>query len=450
MTATENDRRDMSASPVPGTGKLPLEGLRILDITVVWAGPYGTMHLADWGAEVIRIESIKHFATSTRGQMARPPIEFVRLRNTGMGYVDDDPGERPWNRQAIFNTHSRNKLSVTMDLASPEGQEALERLVAQADGFLENNVAISMERFGITWERLSAINPRLIMVRMPAFGIEGPYKNYRTWGNHMEALAGHPYLRAYPDEDPARGPSGVPSDAAGGVGGALAFIMGLRHRNKTGKGILIEAPTAENFVPFLGDFVMDYSMNGRVYTQLGNGHLFLAPHNVYRCAGEERWLTIACRSDAEFRTLCQIMGEPNLADDPRFADSLSRYQNRRALDEVISRWTVEQDAKETMHRLQAAGVPAGMVMDEADVHADPQVAERNFFQEVTHPEAGTHKNPTTGFKLQNTPYEIRRHAVLLGQDNEYVYKNVMGYSDEEYQKFIDMGHVGMDYDPDVA
>ena len=131
---TTTDRRDMNGSPVPGTGKLPLEGLRILDITVVWAGPYGTMHLADWGAEVIRIESIKHFATSTRGQMARPPLEMVRLRNTGMGYVDDDPGDRPWNRNAIFNTHARNKLSVTMDLNTPEGQEALERLVASADG----------------------------------------------------------------------------------------------------------------------------------------------------------------------------------------------------------------------------------------------------------------------------------------------------------------------------
>ena len=443
------DRRDMSDSPVPGTGRLPLEGLRILDVTVVWAGPYGTMHLADWGAEVIRLESIRHFATSTRGQLARPPIEMVRLRNTGMGYVDDDPGERPWNRQAIFNTHGRNKLSVTMDLTTPEGQETLERLVASADGFLENNVTISMERLGITWERLSAINPRLIMVRMPAFGNEGPYKNYRTWGNHMEALAGHPLLRAYPDEDASRGPSGVPSDAAGGIGGALAFVMGLRHRNKTGKGILIEAPTAENFVPFLGDFVMDYSMNGRVHTQLGNGHPFLAPHNVYKCAGDERWITIACRNDDEFRTLCQEMGSPALADDPRFADSLNRYKNRRELDAEISRWTAEQDAYETMSRLQAVGVPAGMVMDESDIHNDPQVKERGFFQEVTHPEAGTHLNPTVGFQLQNTPFEIRRHAVRLGEDNEYVYKQIAGYTDEEYDNLVKLGHVGMDYLPDV-
>ena len=144
------------------------------------------------------------------------------------------------------------------------------------------------------------------------------------------------------------------------------------------------------------------------------------------------------------------MGEPGLADDPRFADSLSRYQNRRALDEAISRWTAEQDAHETMIRLQEAGVPAGMVMDESDIHKDPHVAERNFFQEVTHPEAGTHKNPTTGYKLQNTPFEIRRHAVMLGQDNEYVYKKVMGYSDEEYQNFVDLGHIGTDYEPGVA
>ena len=207
---TTTDRRDMNGSPVPGTGKLPLEGLRILDITVVWAGPYGTMHLADWGAEVIRIESIKHFATSTRGQMARPPLEMVRLRNTGMGYVDDDPGDRPWNRNAIFNTHARNKLSVTMDLNTPEGQEALERLVASADGFMENNVSVSMERLGITWERLSAINPRLIMVRMPAFGIEGPTRTTApgatTWRPSPAIHSSAPILMKTPPEAPAASP----------------------------------------------------------------------------------------------------------------------------------------------------------------------------------------------------------------------------------------------------
>ncbi|MDA1095904.1 MAG: CoA transferase [Chloroflexi bacterium] len=439
-------------TPTNGRKKLPLEGLRILDITVVWAGPYGTMHLADWGAEVIRIESTQHFATSTRGTMARPPKAMVAMRATAMGYPDDEPGERPWNRNAIFNTVGRNKKSVTFDMTKPEGQAIFERLVRESDGLVENNVAISMERLGVTWERLSAINPRIILVRQPAFGIEGPYKNYRTWGNHMEALIGHPYLRSYPNEDPARGPSGVPSDAAGGVSGALAFLMGVRYRNKTGKGVMIEGPTAENFVPLLGDYVMDATMNGRVYTQQGNQHPYFAPHQVYRCRdGErERWLTIVCRSDAEFQVLCDVMGAPGLALDPRFQGSLSRWKHRTELDALIAQWTADQDARELMIRLQGAGIAAGMVMDEAEVLADPQVNERGFFQTVTHPEAGTHRNPTFGFKLSKTPNEIRRHAVLLGQDNEYVYKEVMGYTDEEYKHFEEAGHIGMDYAPGVA
>jgi crotonobetainyl-CoA:carnitine CoA-transferase CaiB-like acyl-CoA transferase len=434
---------------VPAPDHLPLKGIRILDVTVVWAGPYGTMQLADWGAEVIRIESIKHFATSTRGTMARPPKEFVGLRNTGFGYPDDEPGERPWNRNAIFNSHARNKLSMTVDMTSPEGQKVFEKLLAVSDGVIENNVSISMEKLGVTWERVSKINPQIVMVRMPAFGVEGPYKNYRTWGNHMEALAGHPLLRAYPDEDPSKGPSGVPSDAAGGIGGALAFVMGLRYRKKTGKGIFIEAPTAENFVPLLGDFVMDYTMNGRVHTQLGNQDLYMAPHQAYRCQGEERWIAIACRTDAEFQKLCEVMGKPGLAKDERFCNSLDRWKNRRALDGIIQEWTLTQEARPLMERLQAAKVPAGMVMDESDVLADPHVKARGFFQKVTHPEAGTHLNPTFAWKMSKTPNEIRRYAVRLGEDNEYVYKKVLGFSDEEYRKFEEAGHVGMDYLPNV-
>ncbi len=440
-----------------GRKKLPLEGLRVLDITVVWAGPYASMHLADWGAEVIRIESTKHFATSTRGTMARPPQAMVALRSAAMGYPDDEPGERPWNRNAIFNTHGRNKKSVTMDLTVPEGQEIFERLVANSDGLIENNVAISMERLGITWERLSKINPNLVLVRMPAFGIEGPYKNYRTWGNHMEALAGHPLLRAYPNEDAARGPSGVPSDAAGGVGGALAFVMGVRYRNKTGKGVMIEAPTAENFVPLLGDFVMDYSMNGRVHTQLGNYHPNYAPHQAFKCkdtdrpGGErERWVTITCRSDEEFRSLCEVMGMSELAADARFRVGSERWQNRSELEAVISQWTADKDPTDIAQRLQDVGVPAGKILNERDVLNDEHVKQRGFFQTVTHPEAGTHQNPTFGVKLSKTPNEIRRHAVLLGQDNEYVYKKVAGYSDDEYAHFVETGMAAMDYDEGVA
>ena len=435
-------------SPRPPLG-LPLEGVRVLDFTVVWAGPYGTMQLADWGAEVIRIESTQRMATSTRGDMAHPPPAMYN-RGGGLGYAQNDGKQRPWNRHAIFNSNSRNKLSMTVDMTTPEGQEVFEELVRRSDGLVENNVPVSMERLGVTWERLSNINPRFVLVRQPAFGLEGPYKNYRTWGNHMESLSGHPALRAYPDEDLERAASGVPSDAAGGIGGALALMMGLRYRERTGKGVMIEAPTAENFVPFLGDFIMDYSMNGRVHEKLANQHLYWAPHNVYQCAGHDRWITIACRDDREFRALCGVMETPDLASDARFRDGLSRWESRSDLDRVIAEWTHDQDAKDLMRRLQDADVPAGAVMDEADALADPHMAERGFFETLVHPEIeGEYRHPGPLFRMASAPNRLWRHAPRLGEDNEYVYKQVLGFTDERYAEFEAKGHIGMDYDPSV-
>lgn len=224
--------------PAEPRGGLPLDGVRILDFTVVWAGPYATMNLADWGAEVIRVESTSYFASSTRGQLARPPQEMVLAgAASNIGYPDDEPGEQPWNRWAGFAHHARNKRSVTVDLSTTEGQEALDRLIAQADGIIENNLPPNAEeRLGLTWERVSQVNPRAILLRIPGFGISGPYRAYRTFGNHMEALCGHPTIRSYPDLSLEYAPGGVPSDAASGIGGAFAFTLGLRYRERTGGG----------------------------------------------------------------------------------------------------------------------------------------------------------------------------------------------------------------------
>ncbi|MSQ40626.1 MAG: CoA transferase [Dehalococcoidia bacterium] len=444
----ERRRTMTTTAPRPRTD-LPLEGVRILDLTVVWAGPYGAMQLADWGAEVIRIESINHFANNTRGQMARPPKAMMALRAGGMGYLHNDPGERPWNRYSTFNASSRNKLSMTVDMTRPEGQEIFNRLVRVSDGLVENNVPVSMDRLGITWERLSALNPRFVMVRQPAFGLDGPYQEYRTWGNHMEAIAGHPLLRGYPGQDVSQSPSGVPSDAAGGVGGAMAFLMGLRYRKRTGQGVMIEVATAENFVPFLGDYIMDYTMNDRVSIQQGNQHFAWAPHQAYPCQGDDKWVAIVCRDDAEWQQLCTVMAVPDLAQDTRFRDSLSRWNNRDALDQIIAQWTRPQGASDVMHRLQAAGVPAGAVMNEADALADPQLRARGLFQTVTHPEAETQEQVGPLFRMGKTTNPIWRHAPRLGEDNEYIYKKVLGYSDAEYHRLEGEGHIGMDYDPSV-
>ena len=432
--------------------KLPLDGIRVLDITVVWAGPYSTMQLGDWGAEVIRVESTKYFAATTRGQMARPPKEVVeaQARAGGMGYPDNDAGKRPWNRSAVFNAHGRNKRSVTIDLTSPEGQEAFERLIAASDGLIENNVPISMEKWGVTYERLSKINPRLIMVRMPAFGLAGPYKNYRTWGNHMEALSGHPLIRAYPDLSPEYAAGGVPADAAGGIGAAFAFTLGLRYRRRTGKGLMIEAPTAENFVPLLGEYVMDYTMNGRVRTQLGNEHWTNAPHNTYRCQGEDRWITVGVWNEEQWRSLCGLMQQENLVEDSRFINMASRFENRHELDSIIGEWTGTRQPHWLVERLQAAGVPSGIVMNERDALEDRHLHERGFWHWLDHPEAGNYRHVGPAWKASQTPNDTpRRHAPLLGQDNEYVYKTVLGYTDDEYRNLEEKGQIGMDFAPEV-
>ncbi len=444
-------RQARAASPPPAKReRLPLEGVRILDFTVVFAGPYSTMHLAEWGAEVIRVESLQHFASNTRGTVARPPASLIEAqKRIASAYPDDEAGERPWNRAGTFNHHARNKLSMTVDLTRPEGQEVLQRLVQASDGLMENNLPPNIEKHGVSWEQLGAVNPRLVMVRIPAFGIEGPYRGYRTFGHHMEALAGHPAIRSYPELSYEYAPTGVPSDAASGVGSAYAFLMGMRYRERTGKGLLVELATAENFVPLLGEFVMDYTMNGRTWEKMGNDHPRLAPHNVYPSYGLDRWVTIAVRNEEEWRRFCEAMRREDLVDDPRFRDMASRHANRRELDAIIAEWTSIRDARWVMQRLQYEGVPAGAVMNDADTFEDRHHEARGFFQTIATPEAGTHRQVGRAWKASATPEPPARHAPLLGEHNDYVYRELLGFSDAEYRRFEELGHIGTEYDPSV-
>lgn len=430
--------------------RLPLEGLRVIDLTVVWAGPYATMHLADWGAEVIRIESRQHLAPNTRGQIAHITRAMVAGNPAGASwYPDGEPGADPWNRTALFNGHGRGKKSMTIDLSRPEGQEQFERLVAGADALIENNLPPNIEKQGITWERLAKINPRLVLVRVPAFGLNGPYRAYRTLGNHMESIAGHPVLRAYPDLSLEYAPTGVPADAASGIGGATALLLGIRYRNRTGKGLTMELATAENMVGLLGEFVMDYTINGREWEHMGNEHWWLAPHNVYRCQQDDSWVTIVARNDEEWRALCEVMLRPELIDDVRFKDNASRHEHRRELDRIIGAWTAAADARWIMHRLQAAGVPAGIVNNEPGILDDRQHRARDFFQEIEHPSTGRQLHPRRAWRASKTPDRPMRHAPRLGEDNEYVYRELLGFTEERYRQWEQSGHIGMEYEESV-
>jgi crotonobetainyl-CoA:carnitine CoA-transferase CaiB-like acyl-CoA transferase len=417
----------------------PLHGLRVIDMTVVWAGPFATALLGDMGAEVIRVESLQYWDTNTR--IAGPTLE--QLRDHG---GDPAPDAKPWDISGNFNSVGRNKKSVTMDLTRPEGKEAFDRLVAHSDMFVENNSPDVVQRLGLTYDVLSRVNPRLIMVSMPAFGTTGPYSRFRAFASNTEAVVGHTLLRGYPDTDPTNTTGVYFADAAGGAVAAFAVLAALHYRNRTGKGQFIDMSQAENVTHAFSQAFMDYSMNRRVQGTLGNRDANRAPQGVYRCAGEDAWIALSCGTDAEFRALCEVIGRAELAAEARFADLAGRQANHDALDEAIGAWTADKDHYDAFHVLQAAGVPASPVLTVAEVADDPHLRERGGWQRLTHPKAGTHLYPTPPIRhMSKTPLRIWQEAPTLGRDNEYVYKEVMGYSDAEYEWFVANGHAGTEH-----
>jgi len=431
--------------------KLPLEGIRVVTVTVVWAGPFAASLLADWGAEVIRVESLHHFTILTRGApMIRPPKELVQLKKYWVtAYPDWDPGEKPWNRFPVFQAHGRNKLSCTMDLRKPKGLELFKRLVAKCDIVIENNPPETMEKLGITYNALKEVKPDLIMVSMPGYGCTGPYRNFRALGANLDEATGHTWLRHYRDMDPSSASLILFSDATAGAHAAFAVLAALRYRKRTGKGQFIDLAQAETLIPYLADPIMDYTMNHRVQNALGNRHPTMAPHGCYRCRGEDRWVAIAVNSQEEWQALCGIMEQPDLEKDERFADSSSRLRHQDALDKIIEEWTSQFDHTEVMHRLQAAGVAAGAVLDDRDAYNDPHLQAREFFQDLTHPDVGTHSYPGLMWKASKTPNRIRTPPVRLGEHNEYVYKEILGISDEEYEQLVQEKHIGTEPVPEA-
>lgn len=429
--------------------RLPLDGIRILDMTVVWAGTYCATLLADMGAEVIRLESIKRLPPITRGYIPYPPKEVIEgLPAFVAAMPGREPGRRPWNRYPLFNAHGRNKFGITVDLTQSSGMDIFKRLVAVSDAFVENNVTETMDKLGISYEMMRQVNPRIIMLRMPAYGNSGVYSNFRSLGVHMEGVIGHTIVRGYEDMDQSSSTNVYAADAAGGAQGAFAMLAALHFRKRTGKGQLIELAQSENMMPYVGRYFMDYSMNGRDSSTLGNRHTS-AIQGCYPCAGEDRWVNITLFDDSDWVAFCGALGNPDWTLDERFSTHSGRYESQRALDTHISEWTHKHGHYEVMHILQNVGVAAGPVMDQRDAFDDPHLRERGIFEEVYHEDVeGSHLYVGAPYRMSDMPIRIRRGPVQLGQDNEYVYKQVLGLSDQEYAELERMGHIGMDFPHD--
>ncbi len=428
---------------------LPLDGIRVVDLTVVWAGPFGTQFLADWGAEVIRVESAQRLPFATRVSDLSPrAIQERGGISLFSAFPEGIPGERLYDRVSMFNAHARNKLSMTMDLTRKEGVDLFKRLIRVSDIFVENNTAGTVDKLGIGYEALKEIKPDLIMISCSGFGRTGPYTGYRVWGANVDGFIGHPFLHGYTDLDVSVRPRVNHADATAGAAMALAAMMGLNHRLNTGEGKYFDLALYETALPQFGEAWMDFVMNGRLHQTLGNRDFHgAAPQGIYPCT-QGKWIAISVYSDEEWNALREAMGDPEWAREEMFSGPLRRQGVQDELDKRISTWTMGRDAYSLMHTLQSRGVAAGVVLNEKDALEDPHLKER-FFETVTHPVAGTYPNPGQAFKMSKMPNRIRGPFCVFGADNEYVYKKVIGVTDEEYEDLKAKGHVSHEIPKEV-
>ncbi len=432
-------------SVVDESPALPLAGIRILDMTVVWAGPYATCLLGDLGADVIRVDNPYIFPSATRGVLPRPTDDMIAdLGGIFGGYPDAAGGERPWNRIALFNAHARNKRSVTLDLRKESGREAFLRLAERCDVMIENNSIDLIDKLGIGWDDLRARNDQLILIRLPSVGLSGPYRGYLGFGVNFEALCGLGAIRGYPDADLSENDPVYHMDAASGSAGAFATLAALRRRERTGVGEMIELSQAENMMNHIGELFIDAGRTGTRHERLGNRHPVRAPQGCYPCQGEDAWAAISVGSDVEWAGLAAAAERPEWLTDPRFATAEARRANHDALDAEIEAWTAALTPHEVFGRCQAQRVPAAPVLHEREALADPHLQARGMFAVNGNADTGDHVSPTHPFRWDGPDLRFGRLPVL-GGDNEAVFKDLVGMSDTEYATLDADGHLTGSY-----
>jgi crotonobetainyl-CoA:carnitine CoA-transferase CaiB-like acyl-CoA transferase len=414
----------------------------VVDLTVVWSGPYATMLLADLGAEVIRVENPFVLPPTTKGYHPRPVLTNPGFLGSLYGPPRPGAPDRPWNRHAMNNSLARNKLSVTIDTRRAEGRELLMRLAEQSDVFIDNFKAMGLPRIGIDVSELQRRNPQLIIVRLPPAGLTGDWAGYTGFGAQFDALSGLLSVCGHFGSDPTSTPATTHMDAASGPAGALAVLAALRYRSATGRGQFVELSQSENVMHQLGDMFVDTQLGVKA-ERWGNRDSQQAPQGLYPSQEPGRWIAITAPDDSTWRSLAEVIGQAELGREPRFADAPSRRANHDELDDLISAWTRARPVFEAFERLQAAGVPAGPLLDDELLTGDRHMAERGWFRTLESGDVGTHFHP--GLAFSGVPYAWRRGSPTLGEDNEYVYKKLLGVSDEEYRRFEQDSLLATDY-----
>lgn len=404
----------------------------MLDFCWVAVGPMTTKYLAEYGATVARVESAKRPETLRR---ASP-------------FKDGIPGI---NRSGYFANYNPNKYGITIDLGHPRARGLVLRIVSWADLVTENFTPGTMEGWGLGYQELRKVNPRIIMFSTSMLGRGGPLERQPGFGPVLASLAGLTHITGWPDREPVN-PYGAYTDFIVPRFAVASILAALDYRRRTGEGMHLDLSQLEASLHFSAPFLLDYAVNGREQGRQGNREPGAAPHGVYPCKGEDRWIAIACFSDQEWQALCRVMDPPALvlprkdegtgqgwAYQERFATMLGRKLWEDELDRLMAEWTRGWDAWDLMGTLQEAGVPAGVVNDCRDLFEDAQLKHRGHFQYLEHPEIGPYACERSELNLSRTPGSLDRPAPLMGQHTEYVLREMIGLSEEEYQSLKEDG-----------
>lgn len=398
----------------------PLAHVRIADFTWLGAGSYATKILADFGADVIKIESSER-------------VDSLRL---AAPYKD---GRKGVNRSGYFADRNSSKRSVTINMKHPAALSIVRRLVLRSDVVANNFAPGVMERFGLGYEAVCEMKPDIIYLAMSMLGSGGPESSYIGYGAGIVALSGLQYLSGLPGREPAGTGTNYPDHVPNPCHAAFAVLAALRYRRRTGKGQFIDLAQLEPTVALLGPTLLDLTVNGRMQERQGNGHEHAAPHGVYPCMGDDRWIAIAVTSDAQWARMISILSHPDLREG-RWRDQSVRHREGRELDARISRQTASWDAEELMNRLQAAGVSAGVVRTAADLLGrDPQLAHRGHWVRMNHAEMGDTVYNAPPFRFSRSQVGLRRPAPLLGEHTREVCTRLLGLTAAEYDQLTSEG-----------
>ena len=399
---------------------LPLQGIRVADFGQVIAAPVTAQMLGWLGAEVILVETESRFTTRVW-----PP------------FAD---GESGINNSGGFNLVNNNKLSCSLDLRKPEAVELAKGIIAVSDVLVENYATGVMENLGLGYDEARKLRPDIVYMSLAAFGRSGPFKNLTGFHSVINLFSGLAAVTGEPGSHP-RIMGGLIPDAFAGCYGVLAVLEALYHRSRTGEGQFVEVSMTEALTGMIPEAVMEYSLTGREQPRVGNRDGRRAPHNVFRCLGEEKWVAISVETDAQFHALSQASGNPGWADDPRFANPAARLENQDALEALVQQWTGSLEVESVVATLQSVGVAAAPVSDSAEVLSDPHLLERGFVVPLEHPVAGTRPVTSLPWSADGSRVDHLRPAPTFGQHNPWVLKELLQIPDQEYERLVSSGAI---------